>query len=190
MPKRHDYTLNETELKQVQAAMKHGEARIAKRATVLHSLHLGYSAEEVAHMQGLTKGSVYNHFNRFKSEGIEGLPDKPKSGRPAKATAAYIERLEQTLATDPHELGYAFTVWTQARLRRYLAQTLGIELSRSRFQELMQRLGYRYRRPKRDLGYKQDPQLRQQVKQALDELKKEPKTGVLSYSLWTKVASD
>ena len=57
----------------------------------------------------------------------------------------------------------------------YLAQETGIELSRSVFQDLMQRLGYRYRRPKRDLGHEQDPQLREQVKEALDELKKEPK---------------
>jgi len=168
MPKRHDYTLNETELKQIQEAMKHLDARIAKRATVIHSLHLGYAPEEVAQIHDLTLATVYNHFNRFKRAGIEGLPDKPKSGRPTKATPTYIERLEQTLATDPHELGYAFTIWSQARLRSYLAQTLGIEISRSRFQELMEHLGYRYRRPKRDLGHKQDPHLRQQVDEALD----------------------
>jgi len=190
MPKRHDYTLNETELKQIQEAMKHLDARIAKRATVIHSLHLGYTPEEVAQIHDLTLATVYNHFSRFKREGLEGLPDKPKSGRPTKATPAYIERLERALATDPYDLGYAFTIWTQARLRRYLAQTTGIEICRSRFQELMQQLGYRYRRPKRDLGHKHDPQLRQQVSLALDELKKEPKTGVLSYSLWTKAPSD
>ena len=54
----------------------------------------------------------------------------------------------------------------------------------------MQGLGYRYRRPKRDLGHTQDPDLREQVKAALDELKKEPKQGSLSYSLWTKRRSD
>lgn len=190
MPKRHDYTLTETELKQIQAAMKHLDARIAQRATVIHSLHLGYAPEAVAQMHDVNLATVYNHFNRFKAAGIEGLPDKPKSGRPTKATPAYVERLEQRLATDPHDLGYAFTIWTQARLRSYLAQTLGIDMSRSRFQDLMQHLGYRYRRPKRDLGHKQDRQLRQQVGSALDELKKEPKTGVLSYSLWMKAPSD
>ena len=86
MPKRHDYTLNETELKQIQEAMKHLDARIAKRATVLHSLHLGYAPEEVAQIHDLTLATVYNYFNRFKQAGIEGLPDKPKSGRPSKAT--------------------------------------------------------------------------------------------------------
>ena len=81
-------------------------------------------------------------------------------------------------------------MWTQARLRSYLAQETGIELSRSVFQDLMQRLGYRYRRPKRDLGHEQDADLREQVKDALDELKKEPRQVKSSYSLWMKQPSD
>jgi len=98
--------------------------------------------------------------------------------------------LEETLTTDPKDKGYAFTVWTQARLRQYLEQETGIGISRSRFQELLDHLGYVYRRPKRDLGQRQNPQLREQVKQALEELKKAPQTAVLSYSLWTKPKSD
>jgi hypothetical protein len=47
-----------------------------------------------------------------------------------------------------------------------------------------------YRRPKRDLGQRQDPQLREQVKAALEELKKEPQQGQSSYSLWTKPRLD
>lgn len=141
-------------------------------------------------MHGLNQVSVYNHFNRFKAEGIVGLPDKAKSGRPSKATAEYIALLEDTLERDPQDMGFAFTIWTQARLRNYLAQETGIHLSRSRFQDLMQRLGYRYRRPKRDLEHKQDRELREEVTVALDELKKEPKRVNLSYSLWMKPSSD
>jgi transposase len=190
MPKQNDYTLNEEELKQIHKAMKHLDARIAKRATIIHSLHLGYPPEEVAQMHEVSSRTVYNYFNRFKMEGVGGLPDKAKSGRPAKATPEYIVLLEQTLESDPKEMGYAFTIWTQARLRKYLAQKTGIQISRSRFQDLMLRLGYRYRRPKRDLRHKQDPELREEVKTVLDELKKRPKQANSSYSLWTKPLSD
>ena len=190
MPKRHNYTLTEDEYKQVREAMKNLDARISKRASIVHSLHLEHAPTELAEMYGLSLASIYNHFNRFKAEGFEGLADKPKSGRPRKATAEYIALLEETLEIDPKAKGYAFTMWTQARLRKYLAQETAIEISRSVFQELMQRLGYRYRRPKRDLSHKRDEQLREQVKEALEEVKKEPKVVNLSYSLWTKVESD
>lgn len=190
MPKRHDFTLNEEELKQIREAMRDLDARISKRASIVHGLHLGHRPDELAEMYNISQMSIYNHFNRFKAEGYEGLPDKARSGRPTKATEAYIALLEKTLEIEPKEQGYAFTMWTQARLRNYLAQKTNIQLSRSVFQALMQRLGYRYRRPKRDLSHKQDEALREQVKQALDELKKEPKQVKSSYSLWTKAPLD
>ena len=190
MPKQNDYTLTEDELKVVVKAMKDLDTRVSKRATIVYGLHLGQEPKDLARLHDMSLASVYNYFNRFKSEGISGFVDKAKSGRPQKATEGYIKLLEETLAIDPKTQGYAFTIWTQSRLRQYLAQETGIEISRSVFQDLMQSLGYRYRRPKRDLGHEQDPDLREQVKVALDELKKEPKQANSSYSLWTKPSSD
>lgn len=186
MPKQNDYTLTKEEVEQVQLAMKSDKARIAKRATVLYNVHQGYSVKEVSEMHQVSVATVYNYVERFQSEGIEGLPNKPIPGRPTKATPEYIEVLEQTLESDPQQMGFAFTLWTQARLRQYLAEQTGISLSRSRFQELMNRLNYVYRRPKYDVAHQQDADLRQQVSDALDALKKEPKPKKSNYSLWTK----
>jgi transposase len=190
MPKHNDYALNENQLEQIREAMKSPDARVAKRATVLHSLHLGYRIEAIAQMHNLSVASIYNHVQRFQAEGVAGLPDKPKSGRPRKATPEYIALLEATLETNPKDKGYGFAVWTQARLRQSLAQQTGITLSRSRFQELLEQLGYVYRRPKRDLGQRQDPHLREQVKAALEELKKAQQPEPSNSSLWTKRKSD
>ena len=141
-------------------------------------------------MHNLSPASVYTQCQRFKAAGLGGLPDKPKRGRPRKATPEYVALLEQTLNREPKDSGYGFTVWTQARLRHYLAQQTGIALRRRRFQALLDQLGYGYRRPKRDLGQRQDPQVRQQGKAALDELKKQPPQTPLSYSVWIKPKSD
>lgn len=186
MPKARDYSLSKEQLEQVRSAMKSDRASVARRATVLYNLHLGYSVEEVAEMHQVSTASVYKTVARFEAEGIEGLPNKPIPGRPRKATPAYIELLHETLESDPQALGFAFTIWTQPRLRAYLAEQSGIHLSRSRFQELMQREGYVYRRPKYSVSQAQDAELRQQVHDALEELKKEPRHKTSSYSLWTK----
>ncbi len=172
MPKKIDYTLREDELNQVQVAMKSKKSQVARRASIVHSLHLGYSAEEVAKLHQVSRATVHNNFHAFKDEGKKGLETKPIPGRPPKATEAYIAVLKETLERNPQELRFAFTLWTQARLRRYLQDQTGISLSRARFQELMQRLGYVYRRPKYDVSHKQDAELRQQVIETLDELKK------------------
>jgi len=190
MPKQINYQLNEDELKQIEKAMNDARSEVVRRATAIHALHLGHKPDSVAQMLKVGKSTVGAWHRQWRTEGFEGLADKPKSGRPRKATPEYIKRLEETLTTDPKDKGYAFTVWTQARLRQYLEQETGIGISRSRFQELLDHLGYVYRRPKRDLGQRQNPQLREQVKQALEELKKAPQTGILSSSLWMKPKSD
>jgi hypothetical protein len=50
----------------------------------------------------------------------------------------------------------------------------------------MVRWGYVYRRPKTDLGHKQEPEVREQVNAWLDELKKQPNSEPASSSLWMK----
>lgn len=187
MPKIIDYTLTEDELKQVQIAMKSKSVQVARRASIVHSLHLGYSAEEVAELHQVSRATVHNNFHAFKKEGKAGLETKAIPGRPPKATEEYIAVLEETLERNPQDLGFAFTLWTQARLRTYLQDQTGISLSRARFQDLMQRLGYVYRRPKYDVSHNQDAELRQHVIDTLDALKKEPKQAKSNYSLWMKV---
>lgn len=186
MPKQNDYTLNEAELKVILAGMKHPKARVAKRATVVHSLHLGYAPEALAEMHAASLASVYNYYHRFKAEGLAGLIDKPKVGRPPKADAAYRERLGQVLDTDPQTLGFAFAVWTLPSLQEYLRRETGVKLSQNRISEILQAEGYVYRRPKKDLGHKHDAEAREAVKTALEELKKAPPTKISGYSLWMK----
>lgn len=169
--------------------MNRNHAKVAKRARVIHSLHLGYPPEEVARLHPISGGTVYNHFHRFQAEGLEGLPHKPKSGRPPKADATYRRRLGEVIAIDPRELGLGFSVWTWPSLQAYMTRQTGVKLSQNRLSAVVQAAGYVYRRPTQDLGHKHDPELRQQVKDALEELKKAPETGRSGYALWTKADS-
>lgn len=190
MPKRINYTLTESELSEIEHAIKHDvRADVVRRATVVRLFHQGYHAEEVAKMVSASRASVQNWHKRWRDGGLEALADKPIPGRKPKANQTYREALEQSLATDPHELGYAFSVWTLDRLSHHLEQETGISLSSGRLAIWMSRWDYVYRRPKQNLSHKQDAMVREQVQAWLDELKKEPKTGIASSSLWTKAPS-
>ena len=72
-------------------------------------------------------------------------------------------------------------------LKRY-ASTLRTDnnLSESRFRALLKRKGYRYRRPKQDLGHLQDKDAKAEAAKMLEELKKRPSETISSSSLWTK----
>ena len=187
MPKRINYTLTETELEQIERAMKHDpRADVVRRATAIHLLHQGYKPLEVGAMLSASRASVQNWHQQWREAGLDGLVSKPIPGRKPKATATYQEVLAATLESDPHEHGYAFSVWTLGRLSQHLEQMTGIALSIGRLAQWMARWGYVYRQPKADLSHKQDVTVRQQVQSWLDELKKQPKTALVGSSLWTK----
>ena len=63
-------------------------------------------------------------------------------------------------------------MWPSERLRNRLEQATGIGLSQSRFAMLLEREGYVYRRPKRDLTAKQDKTVKQQAAELLDGQKR------------------
>lgn len=190
MPKQINYSLNEEQLAQVEKAIAHDpRAEVVRRATALRLLHTGQGVEGVAQIMGVSRACVQNWHQRWREGGMVGLVNKPLSGRPSKATVTYREKLEETLECDPHTMGYAFSVWTLERLSQHLERETGIALSAGRLSEWMSRWGYRYRQPKTDLRHKQDASVRQQVQTWLEELKKQPKTGLANFSLWMKPPS-
>lgn len=187
MPKALDYHLNEQELQAIEAAIRHDKRpEVRQRCTVIRLLHLGHKPEQVAEMQAVSKPTIYSWFNRWRSNGIDGLAIRPRSGRPSKADEAYILTLAEVIEKDPEEFGYDFTVWTVDRLRAHLEKETGISLSESRLRALLKRKGYRYRRPKQDLSHLQDKEAKAKAEELLEALKKRSSETISSSSLWTK----
>lgn len=187
MPKARDYQLNKHELTVLEAAIRHDKRpEVRQRCIAIRLLHLGHKPKQVAQMQAVSIPTIYGWYNRWQQDGVEGLATKPRSGRPAKTDEAYRQALEEALAKEPRECGYDFSVWTIERLRLHLAQETGTDLSAGRLRILLQRHGYRYRRPKHDLGHLQDKDAKAQAAELLQELKKRPSPTISTSSLWTK----
>ena len=187
MSKQINYTLNDDELKQIESAMQHDpRTEVVRRATAIHALHLGHKPEVVAQMVKAGKSTVGTWHRQWRAEGVEGLADRPRSGRPAKANQTYQAALEKSLTQSPADYGYTFAVWTLDRLAEHLEHETGIRLSIGRLQVWLERLGYVYRRPKRDLRHRQDPEARAEMRRWLEEIKKTPLPEKSSSSLWTK----
>ena len=159
MAKARDYHLEEAELVELERAIRRDKRpEVRQRGTAIRLLHLGHKAEEVAQMQAVSKPTIYGWWKRWCAGGVEALANHPKSGRPPIADEAYIALVEEVVEQEPAALGYHFAVWTTDRLRTHLAQETGIALSEAAFRALLKKQGYRYRRPKHDLGHLQDPQ--------------------------------
>ena len=181
------YQLKSKELAEIEKAMRQDKrAEVRQRATIIRLLHLGHKPGAVAEQQMVSVPTIYNWHKLWREQGIEGLANKPKTGRPSKATEGYCRKLEEMLGKEPAEYGYRFAIWTSDRLRAHLEKETGILLSEGRFRALLKKRGYRYRRPKHDLSHLQDQNAKKKAEKLLDEMKKRASETISSSSLWTK----
>ena len=181
------YQLKPKEMAEIETAIRQDKrAEVRQRALAIRQLHLGHKPGAVAEQQMVSVPTIYNWHKLWCEQGIEGLANQPKSGRPSKATEAYCQTLEEMLDKEPAAFGYRFAIWTTDRLRTHLENETGILLSESRFRALLKKKGYRYRRPKHDLSHLQDKQAKKKAEKLLDEMKKTASKTISSSSLWTK----
>lgn len=187
MPKSLDFTLTESDLEIVVRAVKSDKRpEVRQRAMGLRLLHEGHPPQEVAEIMAVSQPTIYDWHHRWQENGLEGLANRPKSGRPRKTDHSYVERLEEVIEQDPQELGYNITIWTADRLRYHMEKETGKLIGSTQFRVLLKENDFVYRRPKHDLTDLQDPQAREAAQEWLEELKKAPKQERSTYSLWTK----
>ena len=190
MAQRLNFHLRPEPLQQLEEAITSGpEPEVRQRAIALRLLHLGQSPEQVAQVVLVTATTIYAWHKRWREQGLAGLRDGKRTGRPAKADRASIQELERLLDLDPGTPGLPFTIWTINRLRLYLAEQTGILLSYTRFRSLLSREGYRWKQPKHDLSHLQDRPAQETMAQIMDWLKKTSPLTPLptpNSSLWTK----
>jgi transposase len=149
---------------------------------------MGKTPREVAELLVVSLATVYNWRKRWQTGQLDALTNRPKSGRPGIADERYCQILEATLSVEPCDLGYDFSIWTVDRLRAHLERETGKSISPGRFRALLKREGYRYRRPKYDLGHLQDREAKAKAQELLEELKRGRAKTVTNSSLWTKQA--
>ena len=186
MKTQQNYKLNEAEREIVEKAIKHDKrGSVRQRAMALHLLHQGHGPTEVAKLVAVSRRTIYNWYEQWQAEGLEGLADRPGRGRKRKATERYRQQLEAALGQEPRAYGYGFGIWTLKRLRSHLIEHTGINLSRNRLRELLKELEYVYRRPKHALP-EAEAEAVALFQQKLELVKKKPKPEPLNCSLWTK----
>jgi len=93
-------------------------AGLAQRARIVLLAGEGIGTNEIVHRVGVSKPTVIAWRKRYAAEGIAGLDDRPKPGRPA--TVDEVAVVLPTLEPPPEQLGV--THWSS----RLLADQLGI----------------------------------------------------------------
>ena len=148
------------------------DARVVRRAQMIQLSRQGKSATEIAAFWEISGQGVRKILNRFNREGIAGLADRPRRGRPRKTNDRYFKLLKQAVSVNPRNVGYSFSCWTLDRLREHLARKTRIILSVPHLSRLMADHHIVYRRPKHGMTHLRDPREYHEKKALLEFVKK------------------
>ena len=134
------------------------EARLVVRARIVLGLAAGERPYQVADRVGVGRMAAYEWLHRFNAEGLKGLTDHPRPGRPPTYTAEQKAEVIAAALTKPGALGLPFASWTLDRLQAYLSEHKGIGIKRTRIDEILIAEGLRWRKQETWFGQKADPE--------------------------------
>jgi transposase len=94
---------------------------------------------------------------RFKEQGLAGLDEAPRSGRPTTYTPEEVSLVIQTALSKPQDVGEDYAMWTLDRLVEHLQRVKGIPMKRSRISEIFIAEGLSWRHEETWFGERVDP---------------------------------
>lgn len=118
----------------------------------------GLTCPQVAELLGDSPRTVVNWVQRFETDGLAGLSEGQRSGRPSRLSAPQLSRVEAALRSSPTEFGLPTQMWDGPTLSAYIGQQLGVKLKMRQCQRLFRQLGFRLRKPRPQVA-QADPQL-------------------------------
>ena len=83
--------------------------------------------------------TVARWLKRYLAEGLEGLKDAPRPGRPSEITETYRSQLLAAVRRRPRSLDQPYSLWTLQRLIDYMAEKTGQRVSLETMRQLLKR---------------------------------------------------
>lgn len=108
--------------------------RTKDRAVALRLNHRGWTTEQIAEYLDWQVASVRRTIHRWHNQGLSGLWDSNRSGRPRKWSEPDMAYLEETIATTEATLN-------SRQLVDELEQARGVSLSRRHLRRLLKKKG-------------------------------------------------
>lgn len=145
------------------------EIRRSEESRYDHRLHgvllvaQGMSCPEVAGLLGDAPRSVENRVRRFEKNGLAGLREGERSGRPQQLNTVQVAKINVVLRQTPRDAGLSQNLWDGKALSAWVEREYGISLGVRQCQRLFRRLEFRLRKPRPMIG-QGDPAVQQQHK--------------------------
>lgn len=138
------------------------DPRLARRIQAIYLARKSFTCPQIMDLIGAKRRTVQNWIRWYNDGAIEGLKDRPRSGRPPKLSASQQRQLCKRLDAGTTE-SRRRRILNGPAIQRILEQEFGVLYCLNGVYELLHRLGYSCLcpRPKHDQG---DPQAQEAFK--------------------------
>jgi transposase len=122
---------------------------VGVRLYAVYQIANGYVSRDLEDMYNVSFKSVCNWVNEFNKNGIEGLKDKPKSGRKPKLAKEAIESIKSLILTEkPSDYEYNTATWTGPILIDYISKKYGVTYKKAQIYNIMKSMGLSFQKGK------------------------------------------
>ena len=122
-------------------ARRESDGRVASRLLALANALDGMERGEAARQAGMDRQTLRDWVIRFNEQGIEGLRDRPKSGRPARLDEGQLASLRALVLRGPDPERDGISTWRAKDLCRIAEDRFGVAYSENGMLRLLHDLG-------------------------------------------------
>lgn len=139
--------VTEDERRELQQVSRQAVGRVALRAHMVLLSARSFSVPQIAAIHDCGEDVVRHWLHQYQEEGVAGLEDEPRCGRPPTHPGAH-HVVDAQASQSPECSGHAQTCWTVTLLTSFLALRFHLCLSRSTVRRLLHRMHWRWARPR------------------------------------------
>ena len=122
------------------AARRAKDSAQALRLLALAQVIDGRSRREAARAGGMDRQTLRDWVHRYNAEGLEGLCDRPRSGRPPQLSEAQLAELAGLVEAGPELAVHRVVRWRCVDLQGEIKARFGVEISERHVGRLLKRL--------------------------------------------------
>lgn len=145
------------------------EIRRNDEARYDHKLHAvllatkGISCPHIASMLGDSERAVRNWINAYLDDGLQGLVDGERTGRPRRLTDDQVSDIQAALRLRPEDVGLPSGMWDGKTLSAFIEKQFGVDLGTRQCQRMFREFGFRLRKPRPTIA-RSDPEIQRAYK--------------------------
>lgn len=133
-------------------AERDGAYRVAKRLRAVALNAEGHTSGELAKILQAARSKVSEWLQRYQTDGVDGLLEGYRPGRPSELTEKQQQQLGDILDSGPVAYGLDTGIWTSPMIAWVIEEEFGVQYHPGHVRKLLHGWGFSVQRPRRVLA--------------------------------------